>query len=64
MLLLQNPGQGKTFFLSTTQYKLIKCGSSTHIIQSRTKLNTSDVPHCQNMQKKKVEDELQKAPHS
>lgn len=28
------------FFLSTTQYKGIKCGSSTHSIQPRTKLNT------------------------
>lgn len=40
------------FFLSTTRYKLIKCGSSAHIIQSRTKLNTYEVLQCQNMQKR------------
>lgn len=46
------PGQGKTLFLCTTQYKLIKCGSSVHIIQSKTKLNICEVPKCQNMQRR------------
>jgi hypothetical protein len=41
----------KAFFLCTAQYKLIKCGFSTLIIQSRTKLNNCDGPQYQDMQR-------------
>lgn len=63
MLLLQNPGQGKAFFLSTTRYKLIKCGllCTQHSIQNKT-----EHLWCASMSKyaKEVEDRFQKAPHS